>query len=45
MPATDPHFLRVQCNPNMYFGGGNKKHDYKEKFMEILWDPNIVMSN
>ena len=27
------------------FEGGNKNHDYKEKFLEILWDPNIAMSN
>ena len=45
IPATDPHFLRVQFNLNMYFGGRNENHDYKEKFQEILWDPNIAMSN
>ena len=45
IPATDPHFRRVQCNPNMCFGVGNKNHDYKEKFLKILWGPNIAMSN
>ena len=45
IPATDPHFHRVQCNPNMCFKVGNKNHDYKEKFLEILWGPNIAMSN
>ena len=45
IPATDPHFRRVQCNPNMCFGVGNKNHDNKEKILEILWGPNIAMSN
>ena len=36
--VTDPHFLHVQCNLNMHFGGGNKNHDYKETNLEILWD-------
>ena len=35
---------RILRNPNMYFGGRNENHDYKEKFQEILWDPNIAMS-
>ena len=38
IPMTDPHFLHVQCNLNMHFGGGNKNHDYKETNLEILWD-------
>ena len=38
IPMTDPHFLHVQCNLNMHFGGGNKNHDYKETDLEILWD-------
>ena len=37
-PMTDPHFLHVQCNFNMHFGGGNKNHDYKETNLGILWD-------
>ena len=45
IPETDPHFRRVQCNPNMCFGVGNKNHDYKEKILEILWGPNTAMSN
>ena len=36
IPMTDPHFLHVQCNLNMHFGGGNKNHDYKETNLEIL---------
>ena len=38
IPMTDPHFLHVQCNLNMHFGGGSKNHDYKEINLEILWD-------
>ena len=38
IPMTDPHFLHVQCNLNMHFGGGNKNHDYKETNLEILWN-------
>ena len=38
IPMTDPHFLHVQCNLNMHFGGGNKNHDYTETNLEILWD-------
>ena len=38
-------FVVYNAIPTCVLGVGNKNHDYKEKFLEILWGPNIAMSN
>ena len=38
-------FIVYNAIPTCVLGVGNKNHGYKEKFLEILWGPNIAMSN
>ena len=38
-------FIVYNAIPTCVLGEGNKNYDYKEKFLEILWGPNLAMSN